>query len=257
METSSENEALLADVWQKIPPEEKADLVAEAQATAISTVAILLMFAWGTAVGLHQPWFLWGAFCVVPFLFQVASAKAWNVVRPRAIVEYTAARATAIFYAKQARGEALVPTLQFKGTLERESSGDISQEDEDFLMDNAQEKRGPVPVWVTLFPDSLVMFSEGPDGSKKEFACSVFEDLSVSPEAFDDNDLAQRRLGILLRTSDGAENRWTLKSRNASHLSACERKLQNAIEKRNFLLEQASHAKQNAIREEIQAALAG
>jgi hypothetical protein len=95
METISENQALLDDVWQKIPPEEKRHVVTEAQTSGISTVAILVMFSAAIAIGLRQPWYFWGSFALVPFLFQVASAKAWHIGKPRVIVEYTAARATA------------------------------------------------------------------------------------------------------------------------------------------------------------------
>lgn len=256
METLSENDALLLDVWQKIPPEEKTGLVSEAQAAAISTVVILLMFAWGIAVGLEQPWYLWGSFCVVPFLFQIASSKAWRVVRPRAIVQYTAARATAVFYATQAQGQELVPTLQFKGTLERESFEGAEEQEDSFLPHQSEQRRGPVPVWITLFPDSLVMFSETSTGSRKEFACSIFDELSVTPEGFDD-EVDQRKLTLSLRSKDGNEHRWALRSQHASHLTACERKLQNAIEKRNFILEQSANVKRTAIKDQIQAALGG
>ncbi len=257
METNSENDALLADVWQKIPPEDKKALISEAQSTAISAVVIFLMFGWAIAVGLKQPWYLWGSFCVIPFLFQVLSRKAWNSIKPRAIVEYTAARATATHYASWANGRELLPSLQFKGTLEREISDEVAEQESFLALDPGLAGRGPVPVWVTIFPDSVVMFSESPRGAKRELACSIFEDLSVTSEGFDDDALDQRKLVFALRGPEGVERRWTLKSPHISQLTACERKLQNSIEKRNILLEQAAQTKQTAIKSGIQAALAG
>lgn len=257
METNSANDALLADVWQKIPPEDKQALASEAQSTAISAVAIFIMFGWAIAVGLKQPWYLWGSFLLVPFLFQVLSQKAWNVVKPRTIVEYTAARATATHYASRVNGYELLPSLQFKGTLEREFQEGAAAQEQDLESGATTESRGPVPVWVTLFPDSLVIFSETPRGAKREVACSIFEELSVASEGFDDDALDQRKLLVSLRGPDGDENRWILRSSHISQLTACERKLQNAIERRNLILEEATQAKQNAIKNEIQAALAG
>jgi hypothetical protein len=257
MEKNSANDALLADVWQKIPPEDKETLASEAQSTAISAVAVFIMFGWAIAVGFKEPRYLWGSFFVVPFLFQVLSRKAWNVMKPRTIVEYTAARATATHYASRASGQELLPSLQFKGTLERELSEGLAEREDSFDDESNLENRGPVPVWVTLFPDSLVIFSESVRGAKQELACSIYEDLSVTSEGFDDEALDQRKLLLSLRRPDGDENRWILRSSHISQLTACERKLQNAIEKRNLMLEQAAQSKQNAIKNEIQAALAG
>lgn len=257
MATNSENQALLDDVWQKIPPEEKQLVLSAAQTTGISTALVLVMFGAAIAIGLKQPWYFWGSFAVVPFLFQVASAKAWNLGKPRAIVHYTAARATAVYYAQLAKGEDLIPSLQFKGILSREFSEEELENQDSFLQEDTEERRAPVPVWVTLFPDSFVMFSETPLGSRKEFACSIFDDISVGSEGFDEDSGEQRKLTISLRNEAGTEHRWTLTSQHTGNLVACERKLQSAIEKRNFALEQSAQAKKAAIEHEIQAALAG
>ena len=257
METISENQALLDDVWQKIPPEEKKHVFTEAQTTGISTALILIMFGAAIAIGLKQPWYFWGSFAVVPFLFQVASAKAWHIAKPRAIIHYTAARATAVYYAQQAKGEQLIPSLQFKGILSREVPEEELEKEDSFMLEEPEERRAPVPVWVTLFPDSFVMFSETPLGSRKEFACSIFDDISVGSGGFEEDSGEQRKLTISLRNDAGTEQRWTLTSPHAGNLVACERKLQSAIDKRNFALEQSAHAKKAAIQQEIEAALAG
>lgn len=255
METISENQALLDDVWQKIPPEEKQAVFTDAQTIGISTALILIMFGAAIAIGLHQPWFFWGSFAVVPFLFQVASAKAWNMAKPRVIVHYTAARATAVYYAQQVGGQNLLPSLQFKGILSREVSEEELEKNDSFMQEEGEERRPPVSVWVTLFPDSLVMFSETPLGSRKELACSIFEELSIGTDVGDEDSGEQRKLTISLRNDEGAEQRWILTSSHTGNLVACERKLQSALEKRNFALEQSAQAKKAAIEQEIQAAL--
>ena len=255
MERISENDALLSDIWQKIPPEEKVKLTSEAQSTAISAVVVFMRFGWAIAVGLKQPWYLWGSFLVVPILFQALSKKAWHTVRPRAIVEYTAARATATYYASEVNGKELLPSLQFKGTLEREIPAGFGEDPD--LHDPSAESRGPLPVWVTIFPDSVVMFSETLRGAKPQLACSIFEELSVTPEGFDEDALDQRRLLFSLRNEDGEEHRWILRSPYTSQITACERKLQNAIERRNEILAQSVQSTQSTIKDEIRAALAG
>jgi hypothetical protein len=244
METTPEKQVLLDDVWQKIPPEEKLQLLAKAQSTGISTVFVLLMFTASIAVGFKSPWTFWGSFFAVPFVFQMAAAKAWRLVKPKAIVEYTAARATASIYANQVDGHNLNPTIVFKGSLERAVQEDADLSSDTFVEE--EEPRGAVPVWVTLFPDSLVMFSESPYGSRKEFACSIFDDLSVSSEGMDDVTSTDKRLIVSLKSQAGEESQWTLRSDYPASLVACERKLHGAIEKRNFLMEQAAQARRNS-----------
>jgi|LauGreDrversion4_2_1035121.scaffolds.fasta_scaffold04425_6 hypothetical protein len=254
METNSVNEALLQDIWQKIPPQERAEVVTRAQSTAISTVLVVLMFGWAMAVGMREQWYFWGAFLIIPFAFQVATSKAWHSLKPKLIVEYTAARAAACHYAQQANGHLLVPQAQFKGFLERQFSDD-QQSESDLITDRPEEPRGPVPVWITLFPDSLVMFSETPFGSQREFAHTFSEDVSVSTEEMEEDFGDQRRLMISARDEKGAERRWVLTSKYSALLTACQRKLLSAMERRQTLAEQASMAKQSAIKQEIQAAL--
>jgi hypothetical protein len=148
----------------------------------------------------------------------------------------------------------LVPQAQFKGLLERQFSDD-QQPESDLGAQKEEEPRGPVPVWITLFPDSLVMFSETPFGSQREFAHRFSEHVSVSTEEMEEDFGDQRRLMLAVRDETGAERRWVLTSKHTSQLSACQRKLLSAMERRQALAEQASRAKQNAIKEEIQAAL--
>ena len=255
MAISSENQALLDDIWQKIPPEEKRRVVTEAQTTGISTVVILVMFSAAIAIGLRQPWYFWGSFAIVPFLFQVASAKAWRIGKPRVIVEYTAARATAVYYAQQAKGSELIPSLLFKGTLSQDVSEEQGENFYSFTQEEAEQSRGPIPVWVTLFPDSFVMFSETSTGSRKEFACSIFDDISLGTEGFDEESGEQKKLTISLRNQAGVTQRWTLASYHSGNLTSCERQLQSSLKKRDLILEQAVHARTTNLEHEIHAAL--
>lgn len=254
METNSINQALLEDIWQKIPPEEKKQVASQAQSTAISAIVVLIMFGWAMAIGMREQWFFWGTFFVVPFAFQVATSKAWHVKKPKLIVEYAAARTTACFYAQQVTGQRRSPSLQFRGLLERPFGAHVQMERE-LSNETPEEPTGPVPVWVTLFPDCVVMFSETPFGSRREFAHSIFENLSASSESPEEDFGAQKRLTISVHDETGAEHRCVLTSTHSAHLSACERKLIQAIERRTTLAEEASLASHHNLRHEAQASL--
>jgi hypothetical protein len=99
------------------------------------------------------------------------------------------------------------------------------------------------------------MFSETPFGSQREFAHCTSEDISVSTDEMEEDFGGQRRLMIAVRDASGAERRWVLSSAHAAQLTVCQRRLQSAMERREALAEQVALTKQNAIRQEIQAAL--
>jgi hypothetical protein len=206
------------------------------------------------AIGMREQWFFWGTFLVVPFAFQVATSKAWHVRKPKIIVEYTAARATACFYAQQVTGQRRSPSLQFKGLLAHPFPANTTPEHE-ISDETLEESTGPVPVWVTLFPDCLVMFSETPFGSRREFAHSLSEDLSASSDSPEEEFGDDKRLTISVHDEMGAEHRWVLTSKHSAHLSACERKLLQAIERRNTSTERTSSKGRYSLRHEAQASL--
>ncbi len=268
METNSVNQALLQDIWQKIPQEEKNEAASRAQSTATSTIFILLMFGWAMAVGMREQWYFWGTFLIVPFAFQVATSKAWHAQKPKFLVEHTAARAAACFYAQQCDGKHLVPSVQFRGLLERPSSEerhiDTDQRTDEEQLSEAdtsgneiEEVQGPVLVWVALFPDSLVIFSETPFGSQREFAHNTSEEISVSADDMEEDFGNQRRLAISVRDETGVEKRWVLSSKHDAHLALCQRKLLKAMERRQTLIAQAALAERNAAKHEALASLEG
>lgn len=242
-DTSSQSSPLLADIWQKIPPKDKVKLIAEAQSTGISTCLVLFSCAAAIAVGLKMPWAFWGTCFVLPFAFQLSSARAWRTVKARVVVEHTAARSTACWFAKQAQGQDLNPSLVFKGKLERIIDENVRKDSETWL--DRFEDTQPIAVWITLFPDSFVMFSETPRGARKEFACSLYEELAVSSEGFEDEPGAPRKVLLSLTRGETVSN-WSLTSEDGASIIVCERKLQSSIDKRNFLLQQQESAQRLA-----------
>ncbi len=238
-DTLTESSPLIADIWQKIPPQEKVALIAKAQASGLQFCIMLFTCAAAVAVGLKMPWAFWGTCFVLPFAFQVASARSWGKVKARILVEYAAARSAACWYAQQVHGKELNPTLVFKGTLENASDEGGSPSADSLISDF--EPQGPVPVWITLFPDTIVMFRETPRGARNEFSCSLFDEITVTAEGFDDEPGAPRKLLLSHEGEDGIKN-LSLSSNDGTSLVVCERKLQGAIQRRAMLLEQVAAA---------------
>lgn len=241
---SPESAAVAAEVWQKIPPEEKVTVIAKAQATGISTCLIIIALSACAAVGLKNPWFFWGMFFALPFAFQLASFKAWQMERVRVMGLYATVRASATWFASQARGRNFSPTLIFKGLLQKEVGNEEVSKTEAWLDD--ERETGPVAVWVTLFPDSIVIFSEQPGGARKELACTFFDTLNMSSEGFEEESDSAQRLFLSLERKSGLVSNWTLTSESKASLLVCERKLRQAIAKREYQREQALAAEEAA-----------
>jgi hypothetical protein len=89
------------------------------------------------------------------------------------------------------------------------------------------------------------MFSETPRGAHKEFACSLYEELAVSSEGFEDEPGAPRKVLLSLTRGETVSN-WSLTSDDGASIVVCERKLQSSIDKRNFLLQQQESAQRLA-----------
>ncbi len=237
---SPESAAMAAEVWQKIPPEEKVTLIAKSQSTGISACLILIVFSACAAIGLKNPWFFWGMFLALPFSFQLASFKAWQMERVRLMAVYVAVRTSATWFATQVRGQNLTPTLIFKGVLKKEEG--LQEEPQRNTWLDEERDTGPVEVWVTLFPDSIVAFSEQATGARKELACSLYANFNISSEGFEDESDSEQRLLLSLERASGQVTNWTLTSSSKASLLVCERKLRQTIERRNFQREQEAQA---------------
>ncbi len=225
------------DIWRKIPPEEKLLLMAKAQSKGLSASSILLGAVGSISLGLRVPWLFWSTFIAVPFVFQLASAKAWRSLKPRTMLEYLAARSAARRYAYSANSKDLTVSLMMKGTLHQ----DFTAEEEEEEIEAKIEHRDNVDVWISLFPDTLVLMSERSGGAKLEFAQQLFGDrLAVTAEGFDDSS-QERRLLLSVETRRGGKHRWYLTSPFPAALLVLERRI------RAFTAEQKALAEKDSL----------
>ncbi len=224
------------DMWRKIPPEEKLELMAKAQSKGIAAATILLTVSGTIALGLKLPWLFWSAFVGIPFIFQFASAKAWRDLKPRAMLEYLAARSAARRYAYQAGGKDLTITLLFKGTLQP----DFSEEEEEEAIEARISHRDRVDVWIALFPDTVVMISERQGGAKLEFAQILGERLEVVAEGFDEAG-GKRLIRLIVDNRKGDRHGWVLTSPFPAALLVFERKI------KAFMVEQKAQIERDRL----------
>lgn len=225
-----------SELWRKIPPEEKLDLMARAHGKGALTSFIIFVVSSTLAIGLQVPWIMWGSLVAAPFIFQAAAGKDWKDSRPRIMLEYLAARSAARRYAYVANAQQLEPNFIFRGVLEEQFDDKHLHEALKKVVENNQQTE----VWVSLFEDALIMMSERKGGAKLEFA-HVFNDKlrvnAFSPDG--ESDYSQHRIvQVVSEENPKLTRRFHLTSRHAAALIVFEKRI-------NFLIEEAKKRKEN------------
>jgi hypothetical protein len=234
MSDDENSQAQFEQTWQKVPQEERRELLARSQAKALEVCLIVAIFGCTAAFGLSMPWILLGVAVLLPVLFQVVVARMWIEIKPQTVARYFVAIRTAMRYA--APLSASNPTLKtiFRGTVQPIGAAN-SGIDPEFAADYAEETPThatlPREVWICLFPEALVMFSENRGGAKLEFIHSILEDFSAVLETPEDLNGAPLPSRLFIEVSDDihTHSKWLVTSPHPSCLSTCERKIRFLI----------------------------
>ncbi len=218
-------------MWQKVPEEERKEILIHAHSKAVETCSTLTLVGGAAAVALRMPWILVGVVMLVPVLYQVITKRMWLESKPRTLIRYFVASLTARRYASLVAAADTSLKLIFRGSLEsvplEEETKSSDEEVQAFADELKEEKIPPRDVWISLFPDSLVMISEGETGARLEFAHSTLQDFVVALDSPEDEsgDSQVNRLLIQTGNEEQITGRWILTSGHTSSLVACERKI--------------------------------
>jgi hypothetical protein len=226
--TDSENlNQALAETWQKIPEEERTLLLAQAKAQAVEASCLCAVAGVALAASLQSFGVILCTLALVPLLYQVVSTRAWCETKPLTTVKYFVASATSKLYAKSLQSADPSLKLIFRGSLQAVPLNELSPEVEEFREELEEQKPTPRDVWISLFPDALVMIAEGEDGAELAFGHSTLKDFEVALDTPEDanGDSQPSRLLIQTMLNDSIESRWILSSPHTTTLLACERKI--------------------------------
>jgi len=222
-------DAQLQELWLKVPEEERRELLAYAQSRAVETCALLTLIGCSTAVGLQMPWMLLAVLVLLPIIYQINTGRLWRELKPQTLVRYFVAGSTAQQFAEQLRSRDPSLKLIFRGSLQAiPIKDDIPTETQEQFSDELREEiPAPCDVWISLFPDSLVIISESNAGAQLEFAHSTLHNFAVALDAPDDADSGHAGNRLLIQTTDEdiVTGRWILSSPHTETLLACERKI--------------------------------
>lgn len=164
------------EVWRNVPPEEKFELMAKAQAQGVMAALLLIGIGCTVAVGLQIQAIMWVSLIGAPLVFQIASGKAWRDLRPKTMLEYLAVRSAARRYAFASQAKDLTLALVFRGYFmpeKNEGGPDIS------YGNNSENQSEPEPVWITLFNDALVIMRERLGGASLVFSHLLNDTLEI------------------------------------------------------------------------------
>ncbi len=209
------------DIWGRVPPEEKFEILAKAQARGVGAAVVVAIVGCTLAVGFKFDWLMWGALLVSPLIYQFVAGKAWRDLKPPVILEYLAARSATRRFAFTTKSQDLYLHLMFRGDVEKLPSNDLGEALEDTIPVGTK-----TPVWIGLFTDCVVLIREEIGGAVCVMSHLLDEKLTIrgeSPES--DREYSNDRQVLLSYTSKkGVGNRYRVTSRFPAALIVFERK---------------------------------
>jgi hypothetical protein len=161
------------DMWRKISPEEKLELLAKAHAKGCSSVVLVSLVGATVSLSIKVPAIFWVSLLVSPLVFQFSCQRSWRSIRPTVLLQYLAARSAARRFAFTLNGRDLTCRLMFRGYLHLESRL------HDDVYANTTTVVKKLPVWIALFGDAIVVMSESPQGAELKVSRLIDERMIV------------------------------------------------------------------------------
>jgi len=166
-------ETINADqMWRRIPPEEKFEILSKSHASGTSAVLFCIVVFFVISVGLREQLVFGLSVILIPLVFQRAASKRWRELKPRTIIEYLAVRSAARRFAFAGRARDLSVHQIIRGFWIEEPSDDEAGV-------SVRPPSAEKPVWLVLLGDSLVCLSESARGANLEYGAHLREDFEM------------------------------------------------------------------------------
>jgi hypothetical protein len=209
----------IKQAWQKVPAGERRELSTRANLKGAQACLLTLIFGVTLAFCFKEPTILLALLAFIPVFYQVVATREWLEGKPRIAITYFVAEKAATQYARHHKVPDYSVRLLFKGTLIAPVAEPLDPSLPGYIPNKPS-------VWVALFYDRLIMFSEHPEGARLEFSHPLGEGLSAFSDTSDDPDVTPEALYVETSTEGAASpKRWTLQSPYGEALMACERKI--------------------------------
>lgn len=210
-----------SEAWRQIPPEEKLEMLAKAQSRGISAAALGIMVCAMVSLAFKVTWPMWLSMITAPFVYQFAAGKAWRALRPRAMLEYLAARSVARRYAFNSGSKSLVISLIMRGRYREEFSANVEGVQQ--ALEASLHSSAEAEVWIALFHDALILLREKPGGAELTVGAIINEKVSL--ESTDGGGYTnEKELLFRFRDKLGMERTYRISSRHPAALAVLEKK---------------------------------
>ncbi len=170
------------EAWRVVPPEEKLALMAQAHSAGFMSAVGMIAVAGTVAVALQVPMIFWGALFTSPLVFQFSAGKTWRTLRPKALLEYLAARSAGRRYAFTRKAQDLGISLMFRGWIKEE----LEQSEVNDVLAQAfqqiEDQASASLMWIVLLNDSVIVMSEQSGGARLEFGQLLNDKLTIEAE---------------------------------------------------------------------------
>ncbi|MCB0328701.1 MAG: hypothetical protein KDD70_03530 [Bdellovibrionales bacterium] len=218
---------LSEEAWRLIPPEEKLTILARAHACGVLWALSLVAVGATMAVSFQSPSIFWTAIIACPIVFQFSASRRWRTLRPKCLLEYLAARSVTRRYAYAIKSADLEISLLFRGFLTHEAEGTDSFE---LYSQHYGNELSNIPVWIALFPDSVVVISEQFGGANLEFGHVINARFKMTSESPDGREYSPN-LKVLLEYDDRnyGKHLVSLTARYPAAINAFEKKLKEIL----------------------------
>lgn len=226
MEEKDPIEQKLSQTWWMIPPEEKSQLLHQAQAYGVEFCCIVTIMCCTVAFSLHVPWLMLGTALLTPMLYQTSASRLWAELKGKTILRYFFASEAAKRFALTLDCNDISLAMIFRGTAQ--TSKDKTPDGISVLPFTEEETSttSEKNVWVSLFANSILVFSESDTGPILEYGIEGLEHVALSletPTEDPEND-SQPFLSIKYHPSEGDPIEWAIQSPFPDTLRICEQR---------------------------------
>lgn len=223
------------EIWRLVPPEEKFQMLAKSHAKGTMAVFGTIIISSAIAIGLKLNWLLWCSLLFSPLIFQFIAGKTWRDIRPRAVLEFLAARSVVRRYAYSLKAKNLGVQLMFRGYMRMELP-DQKVNDAFIALEEASTK---TLLWISLLDSAVIVISEGRGGAHLDFGHLIDETLIIEGRSDDGKEYSNFREVVLSSQLPKFKGRkYVISSIYPVALNAFERKLQDLRKEEIYRKEQ-------------------
>lgn len=210
------------EIWGIVPPEEKLEMLAKANSYGLMAMVVFTAVISSIAIGLDLKWLMWTGLLSAPLVFQIFTSKGWRAQKPRALLEYLAARSVVRRFAFILKSHELGVLMIFRGHASEDRQGDKLEQ----AIAAMEKATGQATMWIGLAEQAVIAMLEGPGGARLVFGALIDDTIKIESSSDDGKEYSQTKVVYITKpTKFGGSVRYKFESRYPAAINAFEKKL--------------------------------